>query len=139
MIESFQLICLSTVNCIRKSGLSEKDCDAHLDAYLAISIFHPALTPKIDISDCRAVIRYLDRQDTSYSFRVTSVFVRTEWCIGKWLHPMFVFITCRSYLAYTVDRKILTGKKNSPLFRWRNLNARKIFNGEQLEYARLSS
>ena len=51
----------------------ERDCDAHLEAYLAISILHPPLTQKIDISDSRAVIGYVEHQHTICSFRVTSV------------------------------------------------------------------
>ena len=66
MTEVFKLYV--SVHCIRKNGLSERDCDAHLVVYLAISIFHPPLTQKIDISDSRAVIQYLERQHTTCSF-----------------------------------------------------------------------
>ena len=56
-----------------KNGLSERDCVAHLEAYLAISILHPHLMQKIDISDSGAVIRYLQHQHMTCSFQVTSV------------------------------------------------------------------
>ena len=58
---------------MRKNGLLVRDCDACLEAYLAIRISHSALTQKIDISDGRVVIGYVDRQHTTYSFEVTSV------------------------------------------------------------------
>ena len=57
----------------QKNGLSERDCDACLEACLAIRILHPVLTQKIDISDSRAVIGYAERQHTTCSFRYTSV------------------------------------------------------------------
>ena len=59
--------------CILKNGLAERDCDACSEAYLAIRIFHPALTQKIGNSGSRAVIGYVERQHTPCSFRVTSI------------------------------------------------------------------
>ena len=61
------------VHCISKNGLSERDCDAHVEAYLTISIFDASLKQDVDISDSRAAIQYLERQHTTCSFRVTSV------------------------------------------------------------------
>ena len=55
------------------NGLSKRDCDAHLEAYLTISILYPPLAQKIDISDSITVIQYLQRQHTNSSFQVTSV------------------------------------------------------------------
>ena len=42
-------------------------------AYRKETMLHPPLTQKIDISDSRAVIYYLECQHTTSMFRVTSV------------------------------------------------------------------
>ena len=52
---------------------TERDCHACLEGYLAIRTLHPALTQKIDISDSRVVIGFVECQYTTCSFRVTSV------------------------------------------------------------------
>ena len=57
----------------RRNGLLERDCDAFLEAYLALGILRPALIQKIDISDSTEVIGYVERQHMTFSFRVTSV------------------------------------------------------------------
>ena len=72
MTWSFQVI-ICVLHCIRKNGLSQRDCDACLETHLAIRILHPAVTQKIDISDSRAVIAYVEHQHTTCSFRVTSL------------------------------------------------------------------
>ena len=54
-------------------GLSERDCNAYLETQLAIRISHPALTQKIDISDSRAVIQYVERLHTTCSFQLYSM------------------------------------------------------------------
>ena len=69
---------------MRKNDLSKRDRDAHLEAYLAISILHPPLTQKTDISDSRSVIRYLQRQHTMAVHREGSKgahdpFIGTKW------------------------------------------------------------
>ena len=46
-----------------QNGLLERDCDAHLEAYFAISILHPPLTQKIEISYSRAVMMTDDRMN----------------------------------------------------------------------------
>ena len=71
MIRSFPVICLIAL--YTQNGLSERDNDACLETYLTIRILHLALTVKIDISDSRAVIRYVERQNATCTFRVTSV------------------------------------------------------------------
>ena len=77
---------------MRKDSLSERDCDAHLEAYLVISTLHAPLTQEINTSNSRAVIRYPEHQRMTWSFLVTTV-VRTKRCIGKWLRFVFGFIT----------------------------------------------
>ena len=64
---------MSKCTVLRKNGLSKRDYDAHLEAYLTISMLHPPLAQKIDISNSGAVIQYVERLHTSCSFRVTSV------------------------------------------------------------------
>ena len=56
-----------------KNGLSERDCNAYLEAQLAICISNPAPTRKIDICESAAVIRYVERLNTTSSFQVKSV------------------------------------------------------------------
>ena len=71
-----------------KNGLLERDCDAHLEAYLTINILHSPLTEKIDISDSRAVIRYLERQRTTCTFQlqVTSASTHKVVAFLVWIH-----------------------------------------------------
>ena len=59
-------MCLSTLYV--QNGLSERDWDECFEAYLTIHILNPALTQKIDNSDRRAVIGYVERQHTTTSF-----------------------------------------------------------------------
>ena len=61
------------MHCLRKNGLLERDCDACLEAYIAIRILHPTPNQNIDMSDSRAVIGYVERRHTTCSFRVTTV------------------------------------------------------------------
>ena len=58
--------------CLLK-GLLETDCDTFSEAYLAIGILHPAVIQKIDISDSRAVIGYVEGLHTTGSFPLRSV------------------------------------------------------------------
>ena len=61
------------MHCIRKNGLLERDWDACLEAYLAISILHSAITQKIDNSDSTAVTGYVEYLTTTCSFLVTRI------------------------------------------------------------------
>ena len=69
--------------CIRKNCWSGRDCNACLKASLAIPTLHPALTQIIDISNRRAVIGSVERQDTTCSFRVTSVTMHKMYVVSK--------------------------------------------------------
>ena len=64
-------MCLSALYI--QNGLAQRDCDECLEEYLAICIWHPAITQKIDNSDSKGVIGYVERQLTTCSFRVTSI------------------------------------------------------------------
>ena len=68
---SFRVMRVST-----QYGLSERDCDVCLEPYLTIRISHPALEQKIEISDSRAVVRYVQRPYTTCSFRVMSKYAQ---------------------------------------------------------------
>ena len=48
---------MSKYNVHAKMAYQKRDSDAHLEVYLVISILHPPVTQKIDISDTIAVIR----------------------------------------------------------------------------------
>ena len=55
---SFQVTCVRTYK-----RVTNGDCDEYFKPKLANRISHQALTQKIDISDSRAVVRYVERYD----------------------------------------------------------------------------
>ena len=45
---------------MRTNGVLERDCDVRLEPLLINHISHTALTQKLDISDSRTVVRYVE-------------------------------------------------------------------------------
>ena len=103
MTWSFQVtvcICLSALH--MEKWLIGKRLWACLEAYLAVCILHPALTQKIDISDSRVAIWYVERHHTTCSFRVMSVRIH-KILYQKVVCTLFAFITRQSYLTHSFN------------------------------------
>ena len=56
-----------------QNGVLESGYAPCLDSYLANCISHTALNKRIDISDIGAVVQYLKRAYTTFSYRVVRV------------------------------------------------------------------